>query len=279
VHLQTVGRGGHRGLPILSIRIGTAAPDAPALVLVGAVHAGESGPELILPALRKLLGRSRTDPPLQAALGRMAVIAFPVVNVDERDRLLAGHPTYLRLNPQGIDLNRNFPSGWEEVSTKYGTSSAEPGSWTYRGPAPLSAIEAKALHDALAPVPIAALLSYHGLYSLCGPELQQPEGMAAVAPAVKDRLKEIAGAFFRGLSERPYPEGVKTSVRDASPGGSLVTWAVLAKGAAAFEVEGGGDPRLVGMKKSSPSPELLEEYQDRHAGALAAVLLLLAPAP
>ena len=277
--VETIGHGGHRGLPIVALRMGSASPDAKTLVVVGAIHAGESGPELILSALAALAERAGKDPELGRALERLSVLAIPVVNVDERDRLLAGHPTYLRLSPQGIDLNRNFPAGWEEVSSSYGTSSAEPGSWTYRGAAPLAAVEARALHDALASVPVAALFSYHWLYSLSGAELEQPTASPRFPAELRARQAAIAAAWYRGLGKRPFPAEVKTPVTDASPGGSLVTWIAAARGAPAFEVEGAGDPRLAKLHQAPPDPALLEEYQARHADALESVVRHLAQEP
>lgn len=269
---ETIGRGAHKGLAITALRLGD--PAAPTLVLVGCIHAGESGPELILPALRKLLERAKEGSALAQALTRVGVFAVPVLNPDERDRLLSGHPTYLRTSPQGIDLNRNFPAGWDEVSPSYGTTSAEPGSWTYRGAFPLSAVEARALHDALAGVRVAAVLSYHWLYSLTGPELGRPT--APADPVLKGRQSALAAAWFAGLGKLPYPAPVKPSVLDASPGGSLITWAQESLHVPAFEVEGAGDPRLERLKDEPPALALLTEYQERHADALESVLLWLA---
>jgi hypothetical protein len=282
LRVETIGRGAHQGLPIVALRAGSQAPEAPTLVVVGCVHAGESGPELLLPALGEILERARPGSPLGRALQDIALYVVPILNVDERDRLLSGHPTYLRKNPQGIDLNRNFSAGWDEVSTSYGTTSAEPWSWTFRGAEPFSAIEARALRDALASVHVAALLSYHWLYSLTGPELEQPKllkdgGGGKGGEVQRGRQAGLAAAWFAGLGRRTYPVTVKPHVVDASPSGSLVTWAYVERGAPAFEVEASGDPRLEALATSPPSLELLTEYQARHTDALEAVLTWLAP--
>lgn len=274
LRVTTIGAGAHKGLPITALHAGSADPEAPTLVLIGGIHAGESGPELIVNALGKLLTRSRSDATLEAALDRAAIFAVPILNVDERDRLLSGHPTYLRLSPQGIDLNRNFPAWWEEVSNSYGTTNTEPGSWTYRGAAPLAAVEARTLHDALGDVHVAALMSYHWLYSLSGPQLEQPQPpVLAKAPAeLRERQAALATTWFRGLGKQPYPVKVKNPVLDTSPGGSLVTWAFATRGAPAFEIEAAGDPRLEALATSPPTRELLDEYSERHADAIEAVM-------
>jgi hypothetical protein len=276
LRVEIIGHGAHRGLPITALSIGSRAEGAPALVVVGAVHAGESGPELILPAIAGLLERAKQDAALAGALERTSLFAVPVVNVDERDRLLSGHPTYLRKSPQGIDLNRNFPAGWEEISTSYGTSSAAPESWTYRGASPLSALEAAALHGALVKRNVAALLSYHWIYSLTGTQLEQPANVASEGEGLARRQAALAAAWFGGLSQRPFPVRVKTPILDTSPGGSLVTWAYRERGAPAFEVESAGDPRMEALRRAPPDLALLTEYQERHVDALRAVLLWIA---
>jgi len=97
---------------------------------VGTIHAGESGPELLIPALGWLLQEDR------GLLQDVGFAVLPSVNIDERERLIQGYPGYLRVNARGVDLNRNFDADWGEVDYGYGLITSDPDSVTYRGPRP-----------------------------------------------------------------------------------------------------------------------------------------------
>jgi len=61
-----------------------------------------------------------------------------------------------KANAAGVDLNRNFDAGWEKIDTRPAPSCAN-----YRGPAPLSEPEARALAAYAARLPFSATVSYH----------------------------------------------------------------------------------------------------------------------
>ena len=68
--------------------------------------------------------------------------------------------TYLtkwKANAGGVDLNYNFPYGWDELATKL----TEPSSASYKGPAPFSEPESQALAKLADQYPWAITVSYH----------------------------------------------------------------------------------------------------------------------
>jgi murein tripeptide amidase MpaA len=110
-----------------------------AVLMVGNTHAGESGAEVSIYAAERILTEERD------LLKKVGLIVIPVFNIDSRERLISGHMGYIRKNANTVDLNRNFESGWEVVDARYGTTTDTPTSGSYRGPAPNSEPETKAM--------------------------------------------------------------------------------------------------------------------------------------
>ena len=239
-----------------------------ALVLIGAVHPGESGPELMLPAVEHLLDR-RTE-----LLERVGLAVLPSVCADERERLALGYPPYLRVNSNGVDLNRNFPSNWEAVDYLYGMVSDDPDSITYRGPAPASEPETQAVMALCEQVTPAAVLSYHHLGSLAGSRF-------VISSAAADDKEHFA--FCTALN-RAYRRGMAPDDLDERPvvlhsgctGGSLPTWAYDLYHVPACDLESDGSPACVRSRTDQATSSDMVEQQQKHLAGLTAVLELLA---
>jgi len=69
---------------------------------------------------------------------------------------MTAYATQWKANGVGVDLNRNFPSGWDEVKDRTG-----PSSQNYKGTKPFSAAEAAALRDYTLQYDFDATISYH----------------------------------------------------------------------------------------------------------------------
>ncbi|HOZ47633.1 MAG TPA: M14 family metallopeptidase [Candidatus Hydrogenedentes bacterium] len=264
VQVETVGHSAaHR--PIKAVRVGTGARAA---ALIGAVHAGESGPELILPALRDLAANHR---PL---LDRVAVAAIPCVNVDEREREVLGVPWYLRTNANGVDINRNFPADWETVEYGYGLDSSDPDSSTFRGPQAASELETQAVMAFLWQQGADVVYAYHCLASICGARLLAAscaEGDAAYASRCGDLARAYGLAMKLGV-----PEGELLSFGTTS--GSLAAWCYRKLHTPAFDIEISRheEDALAACRVDQTDRALLGMYQDRHRKAVIAVLERLA---
>lgn len=262
VTVEVVGRS-VRGRAIHGLRVGASLP---AVGLVGIVHAGESGAELMLPVLRRLLAER---PELLDAAG---VAAIPVVNVDERERLVRGVPGYLRVNANGVDLNRNFPVDWGEVSYGYGLDSSDPTSVTYRGAAPADQPETRAVIGFFERYPVQALYAFHCLASICGGRFLAPARAKGDAEYAK-RCQAFAMAYLRGFEPDAVVEPDKV-LSFGTTSGSLPAWMHLA-GVPAFDVEISADREpeaLAQCRTDGTDRALLLEYRGRHHRGLATVL-------
>lgn len=264
VRLSVCGQTVHgRDIPV--VRVGSG-PLSIGLVVI--IHGGESGPELIVPALQRLV---REQPHL---LDAVQVVAVPSVNMDERERLVCGTPWYLRTNPQGVDLNRNFPAQWDQVEYGYGLDSSDPTSGTYRGPGPGSAPETQAVMAALDPESLDLVLSYHCLASICSlPALAARAG--SDCPDYTRRCQRAVEVLTRGL----HPELADSGdlLRFGCSAGSLPAWLYERAGVPAFDLESGADAEaLQKCRYDRTDVELLEDYQQRHYRSLIGVMQSLA---
>ncbi len=115
------------GRDILGLEIGK---QNKKIALISGIHASEAGPEIIIPVLKSLLENHKD------IFNHASIIAVPCMNMDQRQKVVEGAPWYLRTNMAFVDLNRNFPGDWEQVSYNYGCDSSCPDHVTYRGPTP-----------------------------------------------------------------------------------------------------------------------------------------------
>src|SRR5690606_36460528 len=77
-HLRSYGQT-VRGRDIWGLQVGNTERT---IALIGAIHPGESGPELIIPALERLVREN------QALLEKTGVVILPSVCIDERERMV-----------------------------------------------------------------------------------------------------------------------------------------------------------------------------------------------
>lgn len=102
------------------------------LLIVAALHGDEHENSQMLYNFAYWLCASQS-PQATAILTRLNITIVPVVNVDNFQAT--------RKNINGVDLNRNFESGWDTAG------STTPTDWDYRGPSAASEAETIALED------------------------------------------------------------------------------------------------------------------------------------
>lgn len=246
------------GRPIHALHVGNRER---CIALVGAVHAGESGPELIVPALETLLAEH------PEVLREVGIAAVPTVNIDQRQRLAEGYPYYLRKNAAGVDINRNFRPLWGEVSYAYGLISSDSESATYFGPRPVSEPEVAALTAFVAQTKPAALFSFHWVAALTGTDLLRSaasEGDASYA----QKCEEVSRAYVEAAAgPTPSPHS-----RLFCTGGSLPTLMWKEYGVPAFDVEG----KELAPFGDLPTEEQMVRFRAMHVRGILATLRLVA---
>jgi len=253
-----------RGRTLLGVVIGRGRKT---LALVGAIHPGESGPEFIVPALERLLAE---EPRL---LRKVRIAALPSVNPDERERLVRGVPWYLRLNANGVDLNRNFAADWKAVDRMYGFVSDDPDALTYRGRSPGSEPETRAVVRFMKRVQPAAVFSYHCLASIAGCSFlcaRAARGDRAYAA----ECSALLTPYTRGYHADRRRKGRMGYV--CTPG-SFPAWAYRHGGIPCFDVEGNSSiPGIKAACRDRTTRKTLREYQEYHYHGIAGALRSLA---
>lgn len=245
--------------PITGLRIGNRDH---CIALVGVIHPGESGPELMIPAIERLL---QEHPHL---LARIGVAILPNVNADERERQVQGCPWYLRRNMRQVDINRNFDVDWDEVEYGYGLVSSDPDADTYRGPRPESEPETRAVVAFLKTTAPKAVLSFHALAGITGSCLLGPR-IGESDPAYVAACHRIADPYVAAFStEAPSGAGV----RFGASAGSLPAYACKELGIPAFDLEWDGNPDALPSHTDRTTLALLQTYQERHYDGLLAML-------
>jgi len=77
---------------------------------------------------------------------RITLHLIPMVNPDGVDIVTGGGPREWKANAIGVDLNSNYPAGWELARAhKFASGYTSPGPRDYVGPAPLSEPESMAM--------------------------------------------------------------------------------------------------------------------------------------
>ena len=139
------------GRHVFALRISdsvTADEDEPAFLLVASEHSREVVPALAaLQAAEWLVGDYDADPSVRELVDAHEIWIAPVWNPDgyahvfEADRLWRKNRRELPDGEFGVDLNRNFPTGWDGACS----GSSQTGSQRYKGPEAASEPETQAM--------------------------------------------------------------------------------------------------------------------------------------
>ena len=262
--------------PMYALHVGN--PDK-VVAILGAVHASETGPELLLKALRFMLKNNRE------LFNEIGIALMPAVNIDVREETVDGVPHYLRLNHNGVDLNRNFDFNWQEQFV-YGMSNTFLGSVTYHGPYPNSENETQTVIRFLEDCkPITVFVFDSG--SVITEDKIYYDGVAENTPAfdLSTRLATLYSQVFRadhpdcGTFHAPaisFPYEEPVFKKSGVPNGILDGWAAQRFQIPAFNLQYAGSEEGKIRIHDNTTAELLNRWSIRHAYALMAVMQELA---
>ena len=235
------------------------------VALFGAVHAGEAGAELCLTAAERV---ALTHPEL---LSRVGLAILPSVNADERERVVAGYPAYLRQNRNAIDINRNFNALWEVVGTGYGVSTDDPRAGTYRGPYPESEPETRAVVRLLDEYRPEVAISYHHVSSITGDSMYCARSAKDDA-AFNERAERVSLLYKQGF-RAPIDYPMNRVLFHSGSAGGFPTYC-YEHGIIGFDVEHWASdlPMFDESRGDEPTREMLDLCIECHTEALISLL-------
>lgn len=191
------------GRPIRGIRIVGAGGSGgkPDVMYAGGIHAREWITTMAMPYLAEtLLTSYGTDPLLTELVDRINFYVVPVQNVDGFSYTQSNRMWRKNRRPNGdgsfgVDLNRNYATGWGGEGSSGSTSSE-----TYRGTAPFSEPESQAMRDYLLSLPnLSGFMDVHSYGQL----ILQPFGYTSQYPPDHATFEQIGGDMEVAM-ESPY---------------------------------------------------------------------------
>lgn len=267
VSAQVIGRS-VQGRDILAVRVtggGPSVPDGtrPAVLYLSLQHSREwiSG-EITRRLLHSLVAAYGLDPQTTRLLNATELWFVVVANPDGYELTFEPGHRLWRKNAadndgdgtltaeDGVDLNRNFPDHWGHTPAG---SSTIPADQIFRGPAPESEPETRAVVGLARRVPFRFVLNYHSF----GQMLLYPMGWQEQTPTADQPIYTA----LAGTTLMPAIPGYRPKLStDLYPtNGETASWAHAEVGALAFSVElGEGVP---GMGFLFPDNEALVEQE------------------
>ncbi len=247
VHAQalSIGRSWEgRDIPALSISATSADPDRkPNIYIVAGMHAREwIGVEVALGFARHLLDGSGPDPAAaqeaQLALQQARFYVVPTLNPDGQDYAFRAERSWYknrrdnRDGTWGVNLNNNFPLGWECTDVYPASPSPISSSERYRGTEPFSEPESQAIRDFMSSHPPAGLIDYHSRGAIIYPSLprvvseRDVELWHTVQPEMARRMSAVSGRVYAiPESNRAFQVGESPDPSQCAMLGQLLNWA------------------------------------------------------
>ena len=177
----------------------------PALLFNSMHHAREvMGPEVGIDIVSRLLDNYGSDETITNYVDQNEIWVIPMFNVDGNNKMW-NEDSWWRKNVRGgygVDLNRNYPSGWDSCNGSSGWRSSQ----TYRGESPASEPETVAMMKFVEEVRPVFDISYHSYSELviypfgCRPKkTQTKEVVEKIGKKVANLLDYVPGTAWETL--------------------------------------------------------------------------------
>lgn len=170
----------------------------PAVLFNSMHHAREiMTPEVSLDIIETLLTGYNSDNKITRWINKNEIWVIPMFNVDGNNKMWSGDKWW-RKNARGgygVDLNRNYPTGWNKCNGSSGWQSSQ----TYRGPSPASEPETQAMMNFIKNVRPVFDISYHSYSEL----VIYPLGCSPERATNKDVIEKIGKEIATKLNYAP----------------------------------------------------------------------------
>lgn len=137
----------------------------PVILFNGMHHAREvMTPEVTMDIVDYLLSNYKSDAKVRAWVDANEIWVIPMFNVDGNQKVWSGDSMWRKntRNDYGVDLNRNYPTGWKSCNGSSGSVFSQ----TYRGPQAASEPETQAMMSFVTEIRPVFNISYHAYSEL-----------------------------------------------------------------------------------------------------------------
>lgn len=246
-YLDTIGYSTTDSLPIFALKVSdnvSADEDEPAILYIGCHHAEEIlGVEICMYMINDLINNYNIDSATTYWINNREIWFVPLLNPEGHGVVMTGIDTIWRKNKRdnnnngffdldydGVDLNRNYDFHWSEGGN------SEPSSEYYRGPAPFSENETKAIRDLYLSQHFVFCITYHSARTGLGEVVYFPwESSTGFSPDFPF-IREIADSISK-LIINDQGNGHYTALTGVGLDGRARNWIYGVRGTFVYCIE------------------------------------------
>ena len=199
-NIQSIGKT-LEGRDILAIKISDNAKvkeNEPA-VLVNAMHHAREvmTPEITTDMIEYLTSNYGQKSDVTSWVNNTEIWVIPMFNLDGNNKMWDGNSMWRKntRDGHGVDLNRNYPTGWNSCNGSSSRTSAQ----DYRGTAPASEPETKAMMDFVASIKPVFNISYHSYSEI----VIYPFGCKPQRTPSEEAVETIGAEIGKALDYKP----------------------------------------------------------------------------
>ena len=189
------------GRDILAIKISDNAKrdESEPVILVNAMHHAREvmTPEITTDMIDYLTSNYGKKSDVTSWVNNSEIWVIPMFNIDGNNKMWDGNSMWRKntRNGHGVDLNRNYPTGWNSCNGSSGRTSAQ----DYRGTAPASEPETQAMMNFVASIKPVFNISYHSYSEI----VIYPFGCRPKRTPAEEAVETIGAEIGKKIDYRP----------------------------------------------------------------------------